>query len=383
LNKEYENMTKEELEIELKNLISNRNNVSNLEKAIKRILVSSYGVFGNKYFNFFNKDIAETIALQGQTLIKFSSNIINKYFLDYWHKDKKLHKILNVTDVKPIDRNLIIAGVVDSLFVDFNTVINSCKFEYSKIEFILNLYNYRLKQFIKLQIDKFSNNYNTNSIYNFELKSISEYAAFFSKNHYILSIKWANDIVYESLEKFKIAGIEIINKTYPKFARDKLNELMKYFFKNNFNISTNEIIEKLKNIKKQFKLQDINDISMSVGIGEYEKYVTHKKNEIIVESKTPIHIKAAANYNSELLKNRNFRNKYMLIRKSSRIKYFYSKGNYETFAFINGYFPIEFAPEFDYDKMFYKLIVEPIQKFMKLFDKSSIPENLITFKKIF
>ena len=40
------------------------------EQAVKVTLNSIYGAFGNKYFHFFNIDIAESITLQGQNAKK-------------------------------------------------------------------------------------------------------------------------------------------------------------------------------------------------------------------------------------------------------------------------------------------------------------------------
>ena len=40
----------------------------NYEQAVKLMLNSIYGAFGNPYFYFFNVDIAETITLQGKCM---------------------------------------------------------------------------------------------------------------------------------------------------------------------------------------------------------------------------------------------------------------------------------------------------------------------------
>ena len=42
------------------------------EQAVKVTLNSIYGAFGNKWFHFFNIDIAESITLQGQSAILYS-----------------------------------------------------------------------------------------------------------------------------------------------------------------------------------------------------------------------------------------------------------------------------------------------------------------------
>ncbi len=61
--------------------------------AIKILINSIYGAFGNKWFYFYDPDIAQSITLQGQDLIKFSIKAVNFYFKEKWHLDTELHKI--------------------------------------------------------------------------------------------------------------------------------------------------------------------------------------------------------------------------------------------------------------------------------------------------
>ena len=69
----------------------------NYEQAVKLMLNSIYGAFGNPYFYFFNVDIAETITLQGKDAILYTENLVNKYFKEYWHKDTAAHQAMGIT----------------------------------------------------------------------------------------------------------------------------------------------------------------------------------------------------------------------------------------------------------------------------------------------
>ena len=55
---------------------------SALEQGCKRFINSVYGALGSKFYNCSNKDIAESITLQGQDLIKFSVRCVNSFFKD-------------------------------------------------------------------------------------------------------------------------------------------------------------------------------------------------------------------------------------------------------------------------------------------------------------
>ena len=66
------------------------------QNAIKILINSFYGAFGNRYFYFHNNDIAQSITLQGQDLIKFSIKAVNHYFQHKWHLDTELHEKLGI-----------------------------------------------------------------------------------------------------------------------------------------------------------------------------------------------------------------------------------------------------------------------------------------------
>ena len=79
----------------------------NYEQAVKLMLNSIYGAFGNPYFYFFNVDIAETITLQGKDAILYTEHLLNRYFKDYWHKDIAAHKEMGITVTGKIEKPLM------------------------------------------------------------------------------------------------------------------------------------------------------------------------------------------------------------------------------------------------------------------------------------
>ena len=91
-----ETATKEEIQAEIIRMESLRDLYMNAEQAIKIFINSVYGACGSPWFAFFNPDVAEAVTLQGQDLIKYSEQVINRYFLEFWHKDTKLHKKLGL-----------------------------------------------------------------------------------------------------------------------------------------------------------------------------------------------------------------------------------------------------------------------------------------------
>jgi DNA polymerase elongation subunit (family B) len=88
------------------------------EQAVKVMLNSIYGAFGNKWFHFFNIDIAESITLQGQSAILYSEKILNKYFQEFWHKDKPVHDFLNIKVKNKLVRPSVVYIDTDSVVGD-------------------------------------------------------------------------------------------------------------------------------------------------------------------------------------------------------------------------------------------------------------------------
>ena len=128
------------IDLELTNIRTRRGKVLqnyNLEQAIKLCINSIYGAFANDYFHFRNTDIAETVTLQGQDAIKHTEKAVEKYFKEYWHKDKKLHESLGITcEVQPLTQHVWKYTDTDSGYIIFEEVMESCKWEGTVTDFI-------------------------------------------------------------------------------------------------------------------------------------------------------------------------------------------------------------------------------------------------------
>ena len=95
--------------------------------AIKILINSIYGAFGNKWFYFYNPDIAQSITLQGQDLIKFSIKAVNFYFKERWHLDTELHEILGISqyNISKVKDDAAIYTDTDSIYVQFDSALRS------------------------------------------------------------------------------------------------------------------------------------------------------------------------------------------------------------------------------------------------------------------
>jgi len=148
--KDLDNLSVEQLEELAIKYETLSNKYTAYEQAVKLSLNSIYGAFGNKWFHFFNIDIAESITLQGQNAILYSEKILNKYFQEFWHKDTEIHEKLGITVKNKLVKPSVIYIDTDSNYVQFGEMYDSAEWldESKKMDvttFTLEVYNLRIK----------------------------------------------------------------------------------------------------------------------------------------------------------------------------------------------------------------------------------------------
>jgi DNA polymerase elongation subunit (family B) len=377
----------EELEIEIKRLKDIKEEYFNLEQSIKIFINSVYGACASPYFVGYNIHVAEAVTLQGQDLIKYANKVIDEYFIQMWHKDTELHKQLGLTFVNQIkEKSVCIYNDTDSTYVTFAPLLKSCdspKDRNDIIDFILKIKELRLGKYLSGKFAEYAQERNTNDIQVLELEKISYSSLMLAKKKYILDIAWKDPGVrFDPQKKVTPTGVEIVQGSTPKFARRVLKELLNKILEKGKNLEYGEIVKQLKEYKAQFVLQEPDDISKTVSIGDYEKYVLEDRKEIKLDNKCPINVRAAAIYNNHLM-NTKWKSKYNLIKTGDKIKHYYAKGPAGVFGFLPGDYPYEFATPVDYDLQFEKVIVEPFNRFIEPLGFNPIPGNLIYAKSLF
>lgn len=374
----------EELKGEINRLKGLSDAYNGIQYSIKIWINSIYGACASPFFVGYNINVAEAVTLQGQNMIHFVNGIIDHYFINIWHEDKELHTRMGIKANRILQKSLIVYNDTDSVYFSFDPVLKSSDWKGSSVDFILLIKDLRLNSYIKMRFEEYAKKFNTQDIQNLELEKISYSALMMAKKKYILDLAWKDPgISFKPQEKIAYTGVEIIQSSTPKFARKILKDLVKYVFNEGKNINYSEAVKKLRDYKKEFIFQKPDDISKSISIGDYEKYVREDKKEIILENKCPINVRSAAIYNHKVLSNKRWRGKYNLIKSGDKIKYYYSKDSDEVFGYLPGNFPHEFAPEIHYDLQFEKIIVEPFNRFLETLGFNPIPGNLIFARSLF
>ena len=379
-----ENCSIDELKAEIERLEDLKDEYNGIQHSVKIFINSIYGATASIYFTGYNVYVAEAITLQGQDLIFFANEILDDYFLNKWHLDTETHKALGLTHVdKILVKTIVVYNDTDSTYMTFQPVLDSCDWKGDPKDFILKMKDIKLDKYFNEKFGEYAKKYNTENIQNFELEKIAYSGLMMAKKKYILDVAWADPgIHFDPQQKLSFTGVEIVQSSTAKFARKVLKELVRYIFTEGKNLNYADAVKKLKDYKAEFVMQEPDDISKGVSIGDYEKYALEDRKEIVLGDKCPINVRASAVYN-HLLFNSKWKSKYNLIKTGDKIKHYYCKGGFEVFGFLPGNYPYEFAPEIDYDRQFEKTIIEPFNRFIETLGFNPIPGNLIYARSLF
>jgi DNA polymerase elongation subunit (family B) len=354
-----------ELEAKIKSMEHESLMNYNLEQAIKLAINSIYGAFANDYFHFRSTEIAETVTLQGQDAIKHTERNVEKYFKEFWHKDKKLHEAMGITgEVKPLTRNVWKYTDTDSGYIIFEEVMDSCNWQGTVMDFILKINEHRLADYIKMVLQKYAESYNSDNFLDFELETIAHNAIWVAKKKYVQNIIWKDGKTFDAGSYISTKGLEIIQSSTPAFCRDKLTDLVKFLFSKDKldNDAISGLTQVLKEIKKEFQLADIEQISSNRRIGDYNKFIINDTNEFEIAKGCPIHVRAGAHHNY-LINNSKHKNNFDMIKTGDKIRWYYAADQFcDVFGYLPGSYPYQVAPKIDIDRQFEMFILEPLNR---------------------
>jgi hypothetical protein len=284
-----------------------------------------------------------------------------------------------------IDGSLVKNQDIDNLIEKFKgRVLYNWAHE---IEFIHGMDKFRIEQYFKDKLNEHAASYGVENVQDFELEKISESIINLEKKKYIQHITWEEGISYDRLTYFQPKGVELVRSSTPQFARDKdmgIYRIIKYLFNDPESFNISELIQIVKDMKQEFELADINNISGQSSCSNYTEKVLDDKNTLDFVVGTHFAVKAAAYHNYLLHQNKSLQTKYEYLKSGDKIKYYYTKSNVNPiFAFKRGEFPVEFAPEVDYDTQFEKVILAPVNSIIKKLDMPEINKRLTFINDIF
>ena len=305
-------------------------------------------------------DIIDQIKEFIKSGIDYDSILIDGYFSASW----EIRKMIESGDIK-----------------------NNIKWNWScETDFIHGIDYYKYTGYFKDELEKHADSYGVENTQDFELERISESIINIAKKKYIQHIVFEDGIFYDRLNYFYPKGVELVRSSTPAFAREKIVDIVKYLFSNPDTFNIKELLKLVKNLRKEFELAPIDDISMQSSVSNYDVKVIDDVNlPLKFVSGAHFAVKSAAHYNHLLKKNKPYQQKYEFIKSGTKIKYYVTKNQNITsmFAYIRGFYPIEFAPEVDYDLQFAKSILSPINSIIEPLGLPEITKRLSVVMDIF
>ena len=422
-----------------------------MQLALKLVINGTYGAFAHPKFVLSNSHIANAITAMGRDVIQYMLKKIEKYFYKEWHLDIKSHEKLGIeyvaekdgkffllnragenmhyphnsflelmsklnitrsdlkddkkelngynilyrrdihdfTNVQQIasDCPIIIYGDTDSLYVSLTPVIQSCDYKGDELDFILHLDRVIVKKIFNQYLDEYAAKFGVKNIHDFELETINRSALHIQKKHYINNVAWEDGIFYENLSYFYPKGVEIVKSSTPPFVRENIYEFLRYVFSNPTTINIRKVLMIVKDLKKQFMMADIEDISMTTSCSNYQTKVIDDVTDVVTVKGAHFGVKAAALHNYLLNKNSEYKVKYDNIR-GGRIKYYYCnhpKNN--VFAYMRSMHPYEIVDKegvkIDYDEQFDVTFLSIINRFLEPIGLPTINKRLSVLNSIF
>lgn len=385
-----------QIDAELDELENKKYKLSIVQLAIKLIINGMYGAFGNPFFYFRNYNIAGSITMQGQDLIKYSISAVNHYFYRLWHKDEEVHAKLGIKteDVEPITEQTAIYADTDSTYVNFDPMIKSVRGlnlnKEEQTDFCIKFVNERFAGYLDSAFEKYSNKYNTENRQEFKLETISNAGLWMGGKNYMLRAVYDGESGEYMIEpELVVKGIDAAKPSFPKYAREKISEVMLEILDKGHDIDIeNYIIPQLVSFKKGFNQLSVDECCKNMNISKYDDWVETDK-KLIIKDKMPIGARSALYHN--YLIEKNDARKYNKIKQGDKVKMYKAKDKrpgYEQmdiFSYLPGQYPEEFAPDIDRDAQFHFVVVEPINKALAAMGMQSINVDLkreIQFERI-
>jgi len=352
--------------LQKENNSKNENKISQLHNyqwALKILTNGLYGALGNRYFRWFNVDLAESITKTGQLADRWIADALNDY----------LNKELSSQDM-----DYIIAGDTDSVYINLEPLVqkNFASLDDTKriVEFLDKVCKEKLEPFIKrqyLSLGEMLNSYNQKLIMNRE--AICNKAIFRGKKMYILNVWNSEGIAYEK-PKLKIKGIEAVRSSTPMVCRNSIREALSVIM----NKEETDLHQFVAEFEKKFMELPFEDIAFPRTLNNLETY--YDPNTLF-KLHCPIHVRGSILYN-KLLQDKKLTSKYQVIHNKDKIKFAYLKKpnpiNEHVIAAYNE-LPEELGltKYIDHDMQFEKAFLSPIRSITSIIGWNTEKQNTL------
>lgn len=343
-------MTREQLLSRKRELDTKIKQLDAKQLSLKILLNSTYGYFGNKQAPIGDDDIASSITLTGQAVVKHAREIAKAYISEQ----------SGITDDNTLETSNI-AGDTDSLYLSLRLI--PMKFvEDGKLTQQAHHHTKQLNDRLNRDITTFAkSSFNAKDPrFVFKREAMADTGMFLEKKRYVIHLLDNKGI---PCDKWKYTGVDVVRTTMPTAVKPYVKRIIETMLTTRSISKTNQVVLEAYDV---FNKLPIEDISRTCGIKGYEKYAS-QCNEFKIAKRTPNHVKAAYFHNL-LIGKLGLTNKYPHITSGDKMKYFYvqipNKYNIDVVGFKST-FPDEMKDIFtpDREKLFEKIVFATVERF--------------------
>jgi len=329
------------------------NQLDTKQQAIKIFINSVYGILSNKYCPIQDVDIAESITLTGQAVVKEAREIFKKF----------VTQETGIADPVELNKGLI-AGDTDSVYLSLFQLVTDFTIDGKLTEETYKVAE-KLGKFINAEIKSWAiKTLNTSDCrFEFKRETLCDYGIFLEKKRYVLHMLDKEGFAPE--DPWKYTGVEVVSTKMPKSVKPYVKNIIETLILTKSESETNKAFSSAYD---KFLSMSIEEISQVSGIRNLEKYEAQCDGYSTCKG-MPWHVKAAYYYNL-LIEELGISHKYEKISSGDKMKLFYvdtpNKYGIKVIAFKNRY-PAEFHNIFKPNmfEMFEKDMYKCIERFYK------------------
>lgn len=326
-----------------------------LQHAKKIYINSVYGYLGTVYAPMSDIDIAESVTLTCQGLIKESGNITNKIIEKITGEDELDLVIYNDTDSQYIN--------IQRLMDKFNLPLQG---EDGRVpEKLL-----KIIEFLELKINEGVKKWGESALYSedcrfeFKMESICKYVMLLTAKHYVMYVINSEGFhIEDEDDRWIYKGVKLVSAAMPEALKPLVKDVVHTLIKTQDDVLCNE---KYISLYDEFVKLDNDDIAVIGSVNKYSKYA-EECNGWTTAHRMPANYKGSYYYN-KLLDDLKISHKYEKIKDSDKVKMLYLQPNnrygIHMISYLDNY-PTEFEEIFTVNKnlMFEKNVRDVLKRF--------------------
>jgi len=291
---------------------------NNFQLCRKIQLNSAYGAIGNRWFRYYDLDIAEAITISGQLSIRWIEKALNEF----------VNKMVGTTG-----KDYVAASDTDSIYLCLDKVVQKVfagkmPSQERIAEVIQKICEDKIEPYIEAKYQELANTMNAyKQKMHMKRESISTKGIWTAKKRYMLNNIMGEDGVLLKIPELKIVGIETARSSTPLMVRTALKTAISIVM----NKTELDVQEFAKDFRNKFNKASIQDIAFPRSVSGLDRY---ECTTAVYKKGTPIAVKASLLFNDYLEKN-NLEKKYRKIAEADKIKFIYLKEP-NPFSIVSG-----------------------------------------------